>query len=103
MISLKQLYEPHFIYKRSIYAAAFIIVIFIISIVFMLSANDMTFRDLNHDGDIAWTEVFFTWTKPNAEQWWKYLLGVAFSGWALKTVHALYLYDKKIRLKATVA
>ncbi len=93
---LTDLIYPPFIYKNCVIAAFFIIILIIIASAFMLSSSEKKLQDINHDGQIDWTELYVAWKLPGTVHWWKYVFGILFASWAVAVSHRIYVYDKKI-------
>ena len=89
---------PPFIYKRAVYAAIFIILLLIVACIFMMSSSEKTFRDINHDGNIDWNELYVAWKLPGTTHWWKYIFGIVFVSWAVFVGKRVHDYDKKINM-----
>ncbi len=96
MVLLTDIIYPPFIYKRCLYAALFIILLFIIAFVFMLSSSEKSFSDINQDGDISWNEIYVAWKLPGTVHWWKYVGGLFFAMWSILVAKRVHDYDKSI-------
>ncbi len=94
MSLLTDIIYPPFIYKRSTYAAIFILLLLSIAFVFMLSSSEKTFDDINQDGEISWDEIYVAWKLPGTIHWWKYVIGIVFTGWAVMVSRKIYYFDK---------
>ncbi len=100
---IQQLLHPPFIYKRSCYAALYVIAFLIAGIVFLISSSSCNVNDVNHDGDIDWNEVYINWILPKGNEWWKYLLGLGCFGVAANVMYSVYKFDKEKQARGSVA
>jgi len=68
----------------------------------MISSSNLSFDDLNHDGNVDWNEIFIVWALPSGKQWWKYILGASFSAWAILILYKVWQYDKVLSAKQDI-
>ncbi len=90
---LNKVIYPPFVFKHCIAAAIFILVLLAVAFIFMMSSSEKTFDDINQDGEISWDEIYIAWKLPGTIHWWKYIIGLIMTTWAIAVSYKIYQYD----------